>query len=342
MPLKLIPPRKGKSPYWSVRGTHLGIHLDRSTKSRNGGQAAALLRKWRADIERGALTRPGEPTFFDAAVNYMAQTGNDRFVKPVLEYIGKRPLVQVTQQLIDEAAVALYPTGTPATRNRQAHTVVSAVLKHAGIDGKLKRPKGWRGSKRVNWLTDTQAFRVFASASKTEPEFALFLRFLCYTGMRLGEALALTTDRVMLEEGTAYLVTTKNDDPRTVYLPTHLVHALQSHPRGMIRGHERVFKFVKCGRLYALLKVVKTATGPDVDFLTFHTFRHTWATWMRRYGRLDSVGLVATGAWRDAASAARYAHVVASEESRRAELLPVEKAWKAPKKQTNPLAKKHA
>jgi 23S rRNA maturation-related 3'-5' exoribonuclease YhaM len=33
MPLKLIPPRKGKTPYWSVRGTYLGQYVDRSTKA---------------------------------------------------------------------------------------------------------------------------------------------------------------------------------------------------------------------------------------------------------------------------------------------------------------------
>jgi hypothetical protein len=44
----------------------------------------------------------------------------------------------------------------------------------------------------------------------------------------------------------------------------------------------------------------------------FHSFRHTWATWMRRAGA-DVQGLVATENWRDPRSAARYAHAVARE-----------------------------
>ncbi|WP_260855660.1 site-specific integrase [Mesorhizobium amorphae] len=86
------------------------------------------------------------------------------------------------------------------------------------------------------------------------------------------------------------------------------------------------------------MKKVKEATGADVEFATFHTFCHTWATWMRRYAGLDTRGLVGTGRWRDEKSAARYEHVVASEESKRADLLPtprqprkaksVETAWK--------------
>ena len=61
----------------------------------------------------------------------------------------------------------------------------------------------------------------------------------------------------------------------------------------------------------------------ELDWVNFHTLCHTWATWMRRYGGLDQLGLVATGRWKDPASAARYAHVVVSEKSRRADLLPV-------------------
>jgi hypothetical protein len=57
----------------------------------------------------------------------------------------------------------------------------------------------------------------------------------------------------------------------------------------------------------------------------FHLFRHTWATWMRRYGGLDTSGLLETGAWRDRSSAARYEHLDATEEAQKANLLPVMK-----------------
>ena len=43
---------------------------------------------------------------------------------------------------------------------------------------------------------------------------------------------------------------------------------------------------------------------------------------MRRFGGLDTKGLIATGAWKDRKSADRYEHVVVSEEARKAVLLP--------------------
>jgi len=325
MPLKLIPPRKGKTSYWSVRGTYLGVYVDRSTKAPSRAIAAKSLKLWKEEIEEGTFAKPGEPTFLDAAVNYVAETGNERFVQPVVDHFGAKRLSEVDQQAIDQAAVKLYPEGTPQTRNRQVHTVVSAILKHAGIDGKLKRPKGWRGKKRTDWLKPDQAFRVFKAARRIDPEFEIFLVTLCYTGMRLSECLTMMVDQVELAENFAYVRESKNDDPRGVFLPPVVVAALKHHPRGLKRRGEKVFRFTKCGRLYALMKKAKTATGADVAFLTFHVFCHTYATWMRRYGGLDTTGLIATGRWRDEASVRRYEHVIASEESQKAVLLPVPK-----------------
>ena len=41
-------------------------------------------------------------------------------------------------------------------------------------------------------------------------------------------------------------------------------------------------------------------------WVNFHTFCHTWATWMRRYGGADIPAVVATGRWRDGRGARRY------------------------------------
>jgi hypothetical protein len=55
----------------------------------------------------------------------------------------------------------------------------------------------------------------------------------------------------------------------------------------------------------------------------FHIFCHTYGTWMKRYGRLDTFGLTRTGRWKDPQSADRYNHTEASWEARQADLLPV-------------------
>lgn len=323
--LKLIEPRKGKSPYWSVRGSYLGQSVDRSTKTPQKQIARRVLRKIELEIERGEFARPGEPTFLSASVDYMKAGGERRFIQPLLDHFKDRPLKLIDQAAIDNAALTIYPNASPATRNRQVHCIVSAILKKGGVKHKLERPRGSAGNRKTDWLWPEQAFRLFTEADKIDAEFGVFLRFLCYTGMRLGEGLGLRTDMTRLAESFAYVAKTKNDNPRPVFLPPILVAALANHPRGMDRPGERVFRFAKCGRLYEMLRIAaKQADVPLPRRQAFHLMRHTWATWMRRYGGLDTKGLVGTGVWRDERSASRYEHVIASEEAMRAVRLPTE------------------
>lgn len=353
MPLKLKPPRAGKSPNWSIRGTYLGVYVEESTGTPVEALAKRLLKAKEREIERDRTVptldkdTPAGPTFVDAAVSYIESGGDGQYlgkwdddrkvwVGGLIPHFADTPLSEIDQQAIDRAAVALYPTASAMTRNRHVYTPVSAVLKHAGRDFKIRRPKGWRGKTRVDWLQPEQAFRMIDAAQEIDAEFAVFLTFLLYTGCRLNEALALTCDRLMLSEGFAYVPQTKNDDPRGVHLPPVLIAAMANHPRGLERDRQKVFRFRKCGRLYTLMGKVKEATGPDVEFATFHTFCHTWATWMRRYAGLDTRGLVGTGRWRDEKSASRYEHVVASEESRRADLLPTPRTFANAKSGENP------
>ncbi|WP_436798696.1 hypothetical protein [Mesorhizobium escarrei] len=57
---------------------------------------------------------------------------------------------------------------------------------------------------------------------------------------------------------------------------------------------------------------------------------------MRGYAGLDTRGLVGTGRWKDEKSAARYEHVVVSEEARKADLLPVPSPLKKAASGENP------
>lgn len=329
MPLKLTPPRQGKSPYYYVRGTYLGNSLDRSTKTTDRKTAARILAKWKAEIERGEFSQPGEPTFLSASVAYMQAGGEQRFLEPIVNKLGYRLLRTLDQIAIDAAANEIYPKASAQTKNRQFYTPVSAVLKHAGIDMKIKRPKGWRGNKSTTWLKPEEAFRLFRAADKKDKEFGLFLRLLCYTGMRLSDGLNLKIENVDLRRASAYIPKTKNTNPRTCHLPPGLVAALANHPRGMKR-EGKVFRFSKNGRLYVLLNAAKKACGLKLPPRegSFHALSHTWATWMAQYAGLQDRELLLTGRWDDLSSVARYAHLAASASSKKANLLPVEKTWK--------------
>jgi integrase len=320
MPLKIVPPREGKSPNFSIRGTYLGRYVDRSARTGKRSVAQQVLKSLERQIERGEFSERGEATFASAATGYMKAGGERTYMTPLLKHFGMTPARQIDQAAINAAALALYPDASPATRNRQVYTPCSAVLRSAGIRIELKRPEGAQGRRMTNWLWPEQAFRLFVEADKLNAEFGVLLRTLCYTGMRLSEALALTWDRVRLQEGFAYLLTSKNDEPRGIFLPPVVVAALGNLDPS---DSGRVFSLRKSGHLYSLLRVAAIRAEVDLpERSAFHVFCHTWATWMRRYGGLDTKGLVATMRWKDRKSADRYEHVVVSEEAARAALLP--------------------
>ena len=77
MPLKLVPPRKGKSPNWTIRGTYLRVGVDQSSGTNRRPVARSILKELERQIERGEYppreteSQAGAPTFLSAAVAYM-------------------------------------------------------------------------------------------------------------------------------------------------------------------------------------------------------------------------------------------------------------------------------
>jgi integrase len=263
----------------------------------------------------------------------------------LIAHFGVKMLESITQADVDAAAATLYPNGTPATRNRQVYTPFSAVRQHAGIDKRLKRPKGARGESRLCWLSPDDATALIAAAraralrleveAETKPRqfkgaaranaraarrFTALCLFLLYTGCRLSEALHVRPQDVELDRSFVFVGKTKPGTPRPVHLPPQVVAELAN----IEMGSTRVFGFVgKSGRLYEWLDEVAKEAGIVIPpRVAFHIFRHTYGAWMRRYGGLDTSGLVATGAWRSHDAARVYEHVETSEEAQKADLLP--------------------
>jgi integrase len=327
MPWKLVPPRKGKTPYWYVRGKYLGIALDKSTGATERRTATTILGTWKRQAERGEFSKPAEavaePDYFIAAANaYMEAGGERQYLDPIMTKWKAKLLSNIDQIAIDTLASDLYPGAPASTRNRQVYTPVSAVLKHVGVDKKIKRPKGWRGNKRTFWLKPEPTFALLAAAEEMDAEFGVFCTLLNYTGLRLSEGLGLQCEQIDLQREYAYVPDTKTGEPRAVYLPPIVVAALANHPRGMARKG-RAFRFHNGGRLRDMLDLACERAGVELPVRTaFHVFRHNYATWMRLYGGLDALGLIRTRAWADMESVERYSHSEPTAEARQAAQLP--------------------
>ena len=324
--LKLYPP-DDRHPTWRVRGTYLRTSVDRATGTTEKAVAQKLLKRWKDDIERGAYTRPEGPTWATAALSYVKNGKDKYFIGRLTEHFGNKLLETFTQNDIDEAASKLYPLGTPSTRNRAVYTPVMAVLNHAGFPcvrnaagglQKIRRPKGAQGESRLCWLTPDQADALIAAArmramrtgANCDRRFCVLLQFLLYTGLRLGEATSVRAVDLDLDRGFCYVGHTKNGQPRGVHLPPHLADELRRLPP---RNNGRMFSQVRSFQLRELADMAGVLIPEGV---AYHILRHTFGSWARRYGGLDTSGLVATGAWKSRSAAMVYEHADTTEEAR--------------------------
>ena len=109
MPLKLCPPRTGKSPNWTIRGTYLGVRVNQTAGTADVKLARKILAKVKDEIESGASSKSGAPTLAVAALKYIEAGGDERFILKLADYFGEMPLARIDQAAIDQAAIALYP-----------------------------------------------------------------------------------------------------------------------------------------------------------------------------------------------------------------------------------------
>lgn len=324
MPLKLV--RRKRSPYWYIRGSIRGISVDESTGLVGYADAEEALALRGAELVRRSIHGDSATrTFAEAALSYLETGGERKHLAPILRLLGKKPLAQIGQGLIDETAKRLKPRGSPATLNRQVYTPIAAVLHHAArkrwcdrpVIARPKEPKG-----RVRWITPEEADRLVDGAGDSLRPLVIFL--LC-TGARLSEALYLNWRDVDLSAAQVTFLDTKNGEDRGIPLHPRAVAALANLPHrtgALFRRHYGGVRWNKkvrpVGPPYADRKgtgggQVKTAWAAmlkrsKISDFTPHDCRHTWATWHYRANR-DIAQLMALGGWKSPEMVMRYTHV---------------------------------
>jgi integrase len=347
VPLTLRPPRNGKTPNFEIRGTYLGVRVETSSGTHKRSVALAQLRKIEDCIETHGQypapepqADPGQPTFLSAAVAYMRDGGESRYVAFNLKHFRETLIKDIDQAALDTAAGELLSLAAPDYRNRKVYTPVIAILRHALGDKcpPFKRPAGSKGRERKDFMWPEDAFAIVDEAERIDPEFGLYLLLLLYAGIRKSEGINALKVDTRPEDLALWLRDSKNGDPRMLRLRQDVAERLQTHLKALPEGRERLFKFRDGGHFkHLLLRATMAACGLEcpkrrptrwkppvfrLRFVTFHIFRHTWATWMRMYGGADLQGLAETKNWRDPRSVARYSHVVPRDEWARVDSLP--------------------
>jgi len=138
-----------------------------------------------------------------------------------------------------------------------------------------KEPQG-----RLRWLTTEEATRLLAKCRESQnPILADLVEFCVFTGLRQGEGLGLTWDRVDRSRGVILLEVTKSGRRREVPLNREADAVLvrrEPQDSGLVFGTASWYTF----RSYW----DKAIVAANVDDFRFHDLRHTFASWAVQRG----------------------------------------------------------
>ncbi|MEQ1901866.1 MAG: site-specific integrase [Devosia sp.] len=221
------------------------------------------------------------PSFRSAAESYLEHGGEDRYLKPIVEYFADRPIAEIVPWDIKNMAFALYPDALNSTRNRQALTPARAVMIHGYERGwcpllRLTRfkedlPKRKAPASPV-WL------QLFVRQCDKDglPHVAALVLFMAFTGARISEAIRLEWPQVDLAGRRVMLLRTKTikNSPRS--LTDELVRRLSALAAGAAPD-SRVFRYTSRYSVSERLRAVCGRAG--IPYKSPHACgRHSFAT----------------------------------------------------------------
>lgn len=231
--------------------------------------------------------------------------GEERFLAKPRAVFGTMRIDDITQEMLDDEGVKAYPN--PATRRRQFHAPVIAVLRSAGLRASFNRPED--SPKRTFFLRPDQAVKFIAAVMDSRypnPWTPAFATFLFGQGSRISETLAIDGKHdISLEDRYAILRDTKNGQERMVTLCPRVIAALSTIPNLgkpgplFLRYDGRPYrdtKEEKRGRHFPWWKRAMLDIGLDPEKYSPHSARHSWATWFYSQTK-DVVRLKAEGGW---------------------------------------------
>ena len=292
-----IPGQRTKRKAWGFTAQINGKQIRRYKAVWTRDDAEAELAKALLQIEPEKPKGPGI-TLEQAADRYLASKARKRTIEAdrrrldllKAEFGGETPLAEITASRISEykakrlAAVRKVGQGETAVERRLTAAAVNrplALLRHLlrlaheeweAIENvpRIRLEKEPQG--RLRWLTQEEITRLLDAAAKSRnKELRAAVIAALNTGLRLGELLGLTWERVDLSRGVIRLELTKSGRRREVPLNAESYDALVTlAPK--VSG--RVFRTKSVRKAYE-----NAVANGKLDDVNFHTLRHTFASW---------------------------------------------------------------
>lgn len=324
MPLKATQREPGG--IYRIRGTHYGVQVDRSAKTRCGIEAGQIKDLWEKQIYEehvlGIKPEDRKPTTFaEVAIDYMNGGGEAKYLEPLIIQFGARPIKSLRQSDINRfAADDQFSSWANSTKNRQLLTPFIAIMNFGAHDDKCA-PRKWKKLQeeeaQTEWITPSDAEALLSAMTSTSTR-RLFVFHLC-TGARAEEGALIKCRQFspggkrvsFLGSDTDDLVGdysgTKSGRTRSIDLPPRMADYLPD----LSRGDERAFlnnrgkPYAGRGALSKTLRAACSRAGlPEIGP---HALRHSFATWHYSVHK-DTLKLMREGGWSDAKLVDRYVH----------------------------------
>lgn len=317
--------REGSPLYW-CRFTIRGQQIRRSTGQADKEAAELFEARLRADLLGQSDTQIvfDSPSWEDAVIAWLCagpRSKSEAYSLKALSYTN-RPLAECTPDSFAE----LLAGKEPATYNRYRAMIV-AILRLAGTQ--VLWPQKKVGEGRLRWLTAAEWERLH---SELPPHLKPLAAFSIASGLRQHNATHLTWQQVDMQRKVAWVYPdeAKAGKAISVSLSDQALAILKGqvgkHPTWVFayagRGRPRVngkvvakpLTKIKLAWYLALERAdlgqfEKTKTGKVwVGDVSWHTLRHTWASWHVMGGTPLEV-LQKLGGWASLAMVQKYAHL---------------------------------
>jgi len=295
---------KRKNRTYIVRASVNGQQIEKVLEATTRAAATKEARELLAEIGGGP---PGKVVAFEYAANaYMAfrkpRRDDQRWVERLVAFMGSRPVSDIKNDDIRQAADALCPHVQNETKVRYVYTPCSAILHYAAEQDwcpyrRVRRPSFSRLSKRSPASDDTMRL-LLANTSDFQH---LLMAWLYETGQRITDSLRLLRNDVDLTAGVVRVSSSKTQDKGEIGISPELVAMLANAPQ-LASG--KIFPWGDRHNVYRWLKPLCKRLGVSY---TPHQSRHAMATDLRALG-YDMRAIAERGLWRDERSAGRYVH----------------------------------
>lgn len=241
--------------------------------------------------------------FEDAAASYIQNGGDDRYLRRIVDRIGRKPMTEIFPFDVKKLALELYPAHQNATRNRCVITPVRAVFYHA-------YDRGWGPALRLRNLKEETPRRKKAASQAWLHAFvrqcakdrlhhlAALVLFMSQTGARISEAIELRWTELDLINRTALLVKTKTGRNSTRFLTDQMISRLYALQAGMKSG-DRVFRYRN--RHSVNERIAAVCRRAEIVYKPTHTCgRHAFANIALSMG-VDVKSAMDAGGWKSTA-----------------------------------------